>query len=262
MKDGAAVADRPAAAFTRATIIAAMGQAHATPRAAARGSVNAAPLRIEAAALHADAPRFTARAGEIIGLAGLAGHGQTRMLLALYDARGGGVTVAGPVALVAGDRQADGVLPLWSITRNISLRSLQALSGSLGLDLKREAALARDWRARMGLVTPSVDNNILSLSGGNQQKALFARALASDAEIILMDDPMRGVDVGTKEEVYALIAQEAGKGRTFLWYTTEFDELHHCDRVYVFRNGAVSGEIAADELTEERVLSLSFEAQA
>ena len=181
----------------------------------------------------------------------------------MHDARGGGggVTVNGPVALVAGDRQADGVLPLWSITRNISLRSLGALAGALGLDRMREAQMANEWRARMGLVTPGVDNSILSLSGGNQQKALFARALASDAEIILMDDPMRGVDVGTKEDVYSLIAQEAEKGRTFLWYTTEFDELHHCDRTYVFRNGGVSGEIAAGDLTEERVLSLSFEAR-
>ncbi len=262
MKDGAVVADRPAQDFTRDAIVAAMGHAQAPARAAHQRGASAAPVRVETAA-SAGAPRLTARAGEVIGLAGLAGHGQTRLLLALHDARGGagGVTVNGPVALVAGDRQADGVLPLWSITRNISLRSLAALSGALGLDRMREAQMANDWRARMGLVTPSVDNSILSLSGGNQQKALFARALASDAEIILMDDPMRGVDVGTKEGVYSLIAQEAEKGRTFLWYTTEFDELHHCDRTYVFRNGGVSGEIAAGDLTEERVLSLSFEAR-
>ena len=262
MKDGAVVADRPTVAFTRSAIIAAMGQAHVPSRAAPLRGVEAVPLRVAAAASQPGAPRLTARAGEIIGLAGLAGHGQTRMLLALFNAHGGAGTVAGPVALVAGDRQADGELPLWSIARNISLRSLKALSGALGVDLQREAELARDWRDRMGLVSPSVDINILSLSGGNQQKALFARALASNADTILMDDPMRGVDVGTKEEVYALIAAEAAEGRAFLWYTTEFDELRHCHRTYVFRNGEVSGEIAAGDLTEERVLSLSFEAQA
>ncbi len=99
----------------------------------------------------------------------------------------------------------------------------------------------------------------MSLSGGNQQKVLFARALASPAKIILMDDPMRGVDVGTKHDVYELIAAEVQGGRSFIWYTTEFDELYHCDRVYVFRNGHVVGEIARGELSEERVLSLSFE---
>ena len=81
-----------------------------------------------------------------------------------------------------------------------------------------------------------MNNNILSLSGGNQQKALFARALASSADVLLMDDPMRGVDIGTKQEVYSIIREEADKGRTFVWYTTEMDELKHCDHVYVFRD--------------------------
>ncbi len=85
--------------------------------------------------------------------------------------------------------------------------------------------------------TPDVGHNILSLSGGNQQKALFARALASDARLVLMDDPMRGVDYGTKIEVYDLIRAEAAAGRTFLWYTTETEELKNCDRIYIFRNG-------------------------
>ena len=106
--------------------------------------------------------------------------------------------------------------------------------------------------------SPDVRRNILTLSGGNQQKALFARALASDAAIILMDDPMRGVDVGTKMEVYDLIRAEARNGRTFLWYTTEFDELDHCDHVYVFRGGGIVADLARRELTEERVIQSSF----
>ena len=88
--------------------------------------------------------------------------------------------------------------------------------------------------------------------------SLFARALGSDAQVILMDDPMRGVDIGTKREVYELIAEEALKGRTFLWYTTEFDELFHCDRVAVFRDGRIVGELSAYELTEDKVLQFSF----
>ena len=103
---------------------------------------------------------------------------------------------------------------------------------------------------------------ILSLSGGNQQKALFARALGSAAKLILMDDPMRGVDVGTKQDVYAMIAQEAAQGRTFLWYTTEMDELFHCDRVYVFHDGRIVSEIAAVDLTEEAVVQASFKDHA
>jgi ribose transport system ATP-binding protein len=98
----------------------------------------------------------------------------------------------------------------------------------------------------------------LSLSGGNQQKALFARALGSDAGIILMDDPMRGVDIGTKLEVYDLIREEARAGRTFLWYTTETDELENCDHVYVFRNGRIVSDLGRGDLTEEKVIRSSF----
>jgi ribose transport system ATP-binding protein len=96
-------------------------------------------------------------------------------------------------------------------------------------------------------------------AGGNQQKTLFARALASDATVILMDDPMRGVDVGTKVEVYDLIRQEAKRGRTFLWYTTETEELEHCDRVYVFRNRRIVAELARSEVSEKSVIQSSFE---
>ncbi len=112
----------------------------------------------------------------------------------------------------------------------------------------------------MDIRTPDIRHNILSLSGGNQQKTLFARALGSDAKVVLMDDPMRGVDIGTKVEVYAMIREEARAGRTFLWYTTETDELQYCDHTYVFRNGRIVADLARGELTEEKVIQSSFEA--
>jgi ribose transport system ATP-binding protein len=82
--------------------------------------------------------------------------------------------------------------------------------------------------------------------------------LGSEAGIILMDDPMRGVDVGTKLEVYDMIANEAKAGRTFIWYTTEIEELGYCDRAYVFRNGTISAELGGDDLSEEKILQASF----
>ncbi|TIT42947.1 MAG: sugar ABC transporter ATP-binding protein, partial [Mesorhizobium sp.] len=103
-----------------------------------------------------------------------------------------------------------------------------------------------------------MNNNIFSLSGGNQQKALFARALGSDAKIVLMDDPMRGVDIGTKLEVYDLVREEAGRGRTFLWYTTETEELDNCHHIYVFKNGRIVANLGRDELTEEKIIQSSF----
>ena len=84
------------------------------------------------------------------------------------------------------------------------------------------------------------------------------RALASDAEIVLMDDPTRGVDIGTKLEIYDLIRAEAKNGRTFLWYTTEYDELDNCDHVYIFHNGQIAADVARGELTEEKVIQSSF----
>ncbi|MFN0190928.1 MAG: sugar ABC transporter ATP-binding protein [Aestuariivirga sp.] len=257
MKDGKTVAERPAKDFSRASLVAAMGSEHAPAAAAASSQVASGEEVIRARPMTSPvADKFVAMRGEIVGLAGLAGHGQTRMLLQLFS--GHEAKVSGAVAFIAGDRQSDGIFGLWSIARNVTVGSLKALRKNGLIDLARETGMARHWREAIGIRTPDMDNNILTLSGGNQQKALFARALASDASIILMDDPMRGVDVGTKLEVYGMIRAEAAKGRTFIWYTTEIEELSHCHRAYVFRNGAISAELGPKELTEERVLQASF----
>jgi ribose transport system ATP-binding protein len=231
--------------------------AHASKRSGGKAMVRAGGARGGA--------ELTAHRGEIVGLAGLAGQGQTDMLLKIFAAghgRSRAAEVEGEIGLVAGDRQADGIFPLWSIARNISVGSLKSLARAFLIDRGAEVQLAESWRARIGIRTHDIHNNILSLSGGNQQKALFARALGSKADIVLMDDPMRGVDVGTKQEVYGLLRAEAGRGRTFIWYTTEMDELAHCDHVYVFRNGRIVADLNKAEITEERVLQSSFEEEA
>jgi ribose transport system ATP-binding protein len=163
------------------------------------------------------------------------------------------------VALVAGDRQADGIFPLWSISQNLGVGSIGALQSGVLISPSKERDLAERWRAKIHIRTPDVGDGILSLSGGNQQKVLFARALASGAVSILMDDPMRGVDVATKLEVYDLIRDEAAKGRTFLWYTTEMDELVNCDHVYIFRSGRIVADLPRGDLSEESVIQSSFE---
>jgi ribose transport system ATP-binding protein len=198
---------------------------------------------------------------EVVGLGGLSGHGQTELLVQIFD-RAAGAEADGPMALVAGDRQSDGIFPLWSIAENAGIGSLRRFRRGLLLDPAAERRFAEDWREKIGIRTPDVDNGILSLSGGNQQKVLFARALGSDARIVLMDDPMRGVDVGTKQEVYGMIRAEAAKGRTFLWYTTEMDELARCDHVYVFREGAIVADLPREEMSEEKVIHASFRADA
>jgi ribose transport system ATP-binding protein len=265
MRDGKVAAANAVGAFDRDSLVAVMGGAESRTSAGAENGrpphesrarrVRARPAR------QVDAAELVAHEGEIVGLAGLSGHGQTDLLLAVFDAAGRGkpgVEVDAPVALVAGDRQADGIFPLWSIAENIGIGSLARLRQGMLISARSEAELAQDWQRRINIRTSDVQRNVLSLSGGNQQKVLFARALASDARIVLMDDPMRGVDVGTKREVYELLRGEAAKGRTFLWYTTEIDELDHCDRVYVFRNGRIVANLARHEVTEEKVIQSSF----
>jgi ribose transport system ATP-binding protein len=255
MRDGLVVADRPASTLSRGGLVALMGHVAGEEQARRVRAITDGHLLLEAPA---PGGRLTLqlRAGEVVGLAGLAGHGQTRFLLDALRQRGFGSCVG--LAFIAGDRQSDGIFRLWSIAENAAVRSLRALRRGPLIDPARVRALAEDWRQRIGIRTPDLDLPITTLSGGNQQKVLFARALASDARILLMDDPMRGVDVGTKSEVYSLIREEAAKGRAFLWYTTELDELEHCDRVYVFREGEVVAHLAHDEITEQRVLHASF----
>ena len=178
------------------------------------------------------------------------------MLLQIFSRSDAEVTE--PLAFIAGDRQSDGIFNLWSIASNVTIRSLRSLLKRGLIAGEAESKLAAEWKGRMGIRTPDMNNNILTLSGGNQQKTLFARALASEARIILMDDPMRGVDIGTKLEVYEMIAREAKAGRTFVWYTTEMEELQYCDRAYVFRNGAISASLDHEDLTEEKILQASF----
>ena len=264
-RDGKVVAERAANAFTRDTLVSAMGSvargAGSSASQASRREEGQPRLKARPPTQR-DGQELTAWRGEIVGLAGLGGHGQADMLIAIFHAagrRGRDTDVREPVALIAGDRQNDGIFPLWSIGKNIGIGSLGEMVRGFLIDPRREAELANEWRERIAIRTPDVDNNILSLSGGNQQKALFARALASKAGIVLMDDPMRGVDIGTKQEVYGMIRSEADKGRTFVWYTTEMDELANCDQVYVFRNGRIVASLAHHEMTEEKVLQSSFE---
>ena len=267
MRDGKVVAGGKTQEFSRERLVAIMGGgAPAKGRAQTPTAREGRALRVRARPRQqGDATCLVAGEGEVIGLAGLAGHGQTDMLLAVYAAagrRGQDIEVTAPVALIAGDRQNDGIFPLWSIASNIGIRSIAKLRRGLLLSPEAEMKMAEDWRGKIGIRTPDVRNNVLSLSGGNQQKVLFARALGSDAKIVLMDDPMRGVDVGTKAEVYELIRAEAAAGRTFLWYTTETDELANCDHTYIFRNGRIVADLGRGELSEEKIIQSSFEGEA
>ena len=264
MKDGGVVADGPAGGFTMETLVGAMGSVVRARDAAAppRDRTGTEPVLTRRGP--EGAPEFRAYAGEIVGLAGLGGHGQTETLVELFRGFGGDWLARTDVkaAFVAGDRHVDGNLPMWSILRNISITLLTDLTRAGIVRDRDELAIAQTWRERIGIRTDSLDNPILSLSGGNQQKVLFSRSLATRAPVVLMDDPMRGVDIGTKQEVYAMLRAEADKGRTFVWYSTEIDEICQCDRVYVFREGRIVVELTGVDIREDRVLAASFSTEA
>ena len=267
MRDGSIVSVLSREQSSRESIIQAMGQHLEADKASVVTRVQADRERERHFIWNIGAKRHTsieASRGEVIGFAGLAGQGQTEALIAIYEAATKRGANRAKVAFVAGDRGRDGVFPIWSIAQNLDLRWLAGgAPRKRGLvDFAAARAIVEEWRAKIGIRGAAMSAGILSLSGGNQQKVLFARALASDAELILMDDPTRGVDVGTKRDIYQLVHDEAAKGRTFVWYTTENEELSHCDRTYVFRSAAVTRMLHADECTEEALLAASFEEQA
>ncbi|MFA6505022.1 MAG: sugar ABC transporter ATP-binding protein [Treponemataceae bacterium] len=272
MKDGVHVAGLATVDATRQKIIELMGEArpkmvkdgsngsdgegHATGVTGA--SFEKVPLVIEVKN-PSEEKRISVHEGEVIGLTGLAGHGQTKLLIELFDyKKNKDYKIRGPVTFIPGDRQNDGVFSQWSITKNTTLQVYKEMKGAFLINPKKEDIVADNWRKTIDIKTDSLKTNILSLSGGNQQKVLFARCLESASPIVLMDDPTRGVDVGTKEEIYKLIIEEKRKGRSFVWYTTEMEELRYCDSIYVFKAGKILAKLAGDKVTEQEILKASF----
>jgi len=260
MKDGRVVADRAASEFSTRSLVEAMGNVVREQEFSRSVAARAGDAVLSMPPRRGHGLAFQAWRGEMIGLAGLGGHGQTEALLDLYLDRNSNwwPKRQREIAFVAGDRGLNGTFPLWSILKNLSIASLGQLSTNRMVDRAREETLGAGWKQRIEIRTPDMENRILSLSGGNQQKVLFARALATTASTVLMDDPMRGVDIGTKQEVYEILRSEAANGRTFIWYSTEMDEIRLCDRVYVFRDGAIAAELVGEEITEKNVLAASF----
>ena len=265
MKDGIKVRTVPTNETDREQIIQMMGSATVSEKDIGLGKKNGANSGSVGSAVVIEPLRksenvqLRVREGEVIGLTGLAGHGQTQLLLDLYDpGRLGAYKVYAPVTFLPGDRQTDGVFPIWSITKNMTVQAHSKSRTRYLIDPRKEREIAKRWQKSIDIKAASLQNRILSLSGGNQQKAIFARCLESSAKIVLMDDPTRGVDIGTKLAIYELILKEKAKGRSFVWYTTEMDELNYCDRLYVFKGGRIITELNVGDANEEDILKASF----
>lgn len=277
MRDGGMVAERKSHQLTRRELVALMG-GESAPSQVEKQEITAEAERVAGSQPLVEVRNLTSRAlknvsmevrpGEIVGLAGLIGHGQHDFLMALWHLGAGEshvetrhVTLRSPLAYVTGDRQVEGVFPLWSVAQNLSVTALHRLRRLLGLlSVEAESKLAEDWISRLD-IRGRQDFQITSLSGGSQQKVLVARALASEARVILLDDPYRGVDVGTKGQLYQMMRDEARSGRSFIWFTSENEELTECDRAYVFHDGAIVKVLVGDEIKEEHIIAASFEHQ-
>ncbi len=218
----------------------------------------AGPVMLRAGAPWSD-QTLALRAGEVVVLSGLEGSGQQAFLQALFTVRSGADRSA-PVAYVAGDRRKEGVFALWDVLDNIAIGRLPGRSGLGLIDRPAEALAAEEPAARLRLDAGRLRSPILELSGGNQQKALVARALVGDAPVILLDDPTRGVDIATKQDFYRLLHDLAAAGRCIVWHTTEDAELDHAHRVLVFAGGRVVADFAGAEITPAEVLAASFKA--
>ena len=212
------------------------------------------------------------RAGEIVGLAGLVGAGRTEVARAVfgidpYDA--GSVHLAGTriapgnpqaaidagIGFVPEDRRKQGLVMELSVGRNLTLTLRNSLSRMGIIDHRAERRAAEEWASRLQVKTGSPDFAVSTLSGGNQQKVVLAKWLATDPRLLIVDEPTRGIDVGTKAEVHRLISDLAGRGIAILMISSELPEvLGMADRVVVMREGRIATQLDRAEATPERVM--------
>jgi ribose transport system ATP-binding protein len=200
------------------------------------------------------------RGGEIVGIAGLDGSGQREFLQSVFHPRRGqAVTRRGSVAYVTGDRKTEGNFPLWSVARNMVIGKLAGNHLYSRVRQKLLNPLVEEWYRELSIKGTGIHAPIVSLSGGNQQKVLIARALISKADIIILDDPTRGVDIATKRLLYRLLEEAAGKGKLVIWYSTEDEEFDHCTTVAVMHGGSVIRVLSKSEATRENIINASFQ---
>jgi len=219
------------------------------------------------------------RRGEILGIAGLVGSGRTelmRCILALDPVRAGSVRVAGAdagnsprgriragVGLVSEDRKQEGLAQRETIADNMTYSRLSPYSRWGWLNLNRRRQAVRDFMKRLNVKAQSSEQRIEELSGGNQQKVAIARLLHQDADVLLLDEPTRGIDIGTKSEIYRLIAAEAAQGKAIVFVSSYFTELLSvCDRIGVMSRGRLREVRATRDWTSASLLTCALNLDA
>lgn len=287
MRDGQTVAERAMSEISKLELVAIMlgkelGEVRREGQTgfdSGRRSIrHEAPPLLEATRLrHAPVLRgasLAVRPGETIGLAGLLGAGRTEVARVIFAAdpldggevrfggkparfRGPGDAIRAGIGFCSEDRKADGIIPYLSVRENLTLAALPTLTKAGIVDMKKQQAIVERFIARLGIKTSNPEQKVRELSGGNQQKVLLARWLCLQPKLLILDEPTRGIDVGAKAEIQALIDELAGQGLSVLMISSELEEiLEGADRVAVMRDGESVALLDHAEATQDKLLTM------
>jgi galactofuranose transport system ATP-binding protein len=283
MRDGRTVADQPMSEVSRLDLVAQMlgKDPGEVQRSGATGFRERTPAAAGEPVVAADgvelAPRLfdasvSVRRGEIVGLAGLLGSGRSELARIIFgadrpaagrvDVKGTPASFASPrdairagIGYLAEDRKADGIIPYMSVRENLTLAALPTLSRHGIVDREAQKEIVDRFIARLGIKTAGPDQKIRELSGGNQQKVLLSRWLCLNPDLLLLDEPTRGIDVGAKAEIQSLIDELADDGLGVLMISSELEEITEgSDRVVVLRDGRTVAEFGHDQISPDAVM--------
>jgi putative multiple sugar transport system ATP-binding protein len=219
---------------------------------------------------------FTARAGEVVGIAGLMGAGRTELAMSIFGRSYGrnisgrifvhgkevrtrtvAEAIANGIAYATEDRKRYGLNLIEDIRRNVSAAALDKLSSRGWVNGNEEIKVAEESRRSLNIKAPSVMSVVGKLSGGNQQKVVLSKWLFTDPEVLILDEPTRGIDVGAKYEIYLIINRLVAAGKAVVVISSELNELLGiCDRIYTLSAGRITGEVSVREATQENLMAL------
>ena len=219
---------------------------------------------------------FHVKKGEVVGFSGLQGAGRTELAKSLfgksYGSRISGKefiankevflnsakdAIVNGLAYVTEDRKTDGLILSESIAKNTTLARMEKIADKKGIvDISKENTVAKEYVKAMKTKTPSIHQKVGNLSGGNQQKVLLAKWMFAGPEVLFLDEPTRGIDVGAKYEIYSIINDMVKEGKSVVMISSDLTELlGMCDRIYVMNAGKITGEFSAEEATQEKIMS-------
>jgi ABC-type sugar transport system ATPase subunit len=221
---------------------------------------------------------FSLKKGEILGLAGLVGAGRSEVVNAIIGrmrstgsifVNGKPVHIHNPgdakkagIALITEDRKKDGLLPNLEIRPNVTINSLKLFTQNYLLNAAKEKSIAREYVGKLSIKTPSIEQMVTNLSGGNQQKVILAKVLMAEPQILFMDEPTKGIDIGAKNEIYKLMLELVKQGISIIMISSELPELlAMCDRFVVLAEGKVADEFSKVEANEYRVMLAATQAR-